>query len=152
MSVFNNAAMRKRSRIALALLFLAVIGGIAWLALRPSEPMYKGKRLSVWLENYDHGRSDPGFQETGEAVRHIGTNAIPTLLRRVRAKDSLLTLRLIALAQKQHVFKVKFKPASILQLEGMVGFQALGADGKDAVAELIRMYEQDRFTGSRDQV
>ena len=38
-----------------------------------------------------------------ERLRHIGTNAIPTLLRRLRAKDSPLTLRLVALAQKQHL-------------------------------------------------
>ncbi|MDB6063830.1 MAG: repeat-containing protein [Pedosphaera sp.] len=149
--------MRKRSRIALALLLLAVIGGVAWLTLRPNEPMYKGKRLSAWLEAYALATTEsiqdlPSPREADEAVRHIGTNAIPLLLRRLRANDSRVTLRLVALAGKQHFFKVKFRPAWLIRPEGVRGFQALGADGKDAVPELIRMYEQDRFAESRDQV
>jgi hypothetical protein len=55
MSFFHDPIIRNRSRIALALLLLAVIGGFMWLALRPSEPdpVYKGKRLSDWLSYYD---------------------------------------------------------------------------------------------------
>jgi len=33
----------------------------------------------------------------------LGTNAIPELLRMIKAKDSALTLDLITLAQKQHL-------------------------------------------------
>ncbi|MDB6068695.1 MAG: HEAT-like repeat protein [Pedosphaera sp.] len=143
--------MRKRSRIALALLLLAVIGGIVWLASRPSEPMYKGKRLSVWLKFYDayatgsltSPQDRDNLKLADEAVRAIGTNAIPTLLRKLGAKDSALTVRLMALAQKQHLFKVKFAPAYIRRYEGSSGLEALGARGKSAVPELIRMYEQD---------
>ncbi|MDB6065623.1 MAG: repeat protein [Pedosphaera sp.] len=147
--------MRKRSRISLALLLVAVIGAIAWLTLRPNEPMYKGKRLSAWLKVYD-SETGPTFRTEGEgadeAVRHIGTNAIPTLLRRLRAKDSPLTLRLVGLAKKQHVFEVKFASAWDKQVEGLHGFHALGTNGKDAVPELIRMYEQDSSPESRFSV
>ncbi|MDB6064278.1 MAG: repeat protein [Pedosphaera sp.] len=141
-----NAAMRKRSRIALTFLLLAVIGGIAWLALRPSEPdpVYKGKRLSVWLEDYVDPNSTSiavtDSDETDEAVRRLGTNAIPILLRRLRAKDSTFTSLLGFLSRKLHLFKVNFTPAWLLQQEGIQGFQALGSNGKAAVPELIRMY------------
>jgi HEAT repeat protein len=153
MRFFHNAAMKKRSRIGFALLLLAVVGGVMWLILRPSEPMYKGKPLSVWLEGYEPPFGGPindaRYAEADQAVRHIGTNAIPTLLHRLSAKDSPLTLRFVALARKQHVFQVNFRPASMLQQEGEDGFRALGAVGKDAVPELIRMFEQDHALEDR---
>lgn len=155
MSLFHNAVMRKRSRIALALLLL---GGIGWLILRPNEPRYKGKKLNVWLEDYTVLFSqNPAYdlnklEEIDDAVRHIGTNAIPTLLRRLQAKDSPLKLRLVALAQYQHFFKVRFKSAYRLQQEGADGLDALGADAKYAVPELIKLFEQRTVSEPRDDV
>jgi HEAT repeat protein len=155
MRLFNNAAMRKRSRIAFALLLL---GGIAWLMSLLSEPMYKGKRLNVWLGDYTVIFSqDPPYdlnklEEIDDAVRHMGTNAIPILLRRLRAKDSPLKRRLVALAQQQHILKVKFKSAYRLQQEGADGLDALGADAKYAVPELIKLFEQRTVSEPRDDV
>jgi len=42
-------AMRVRSRIAVAVLVAALLGGLACLALRQQEPMYQGKTLTYWL-------------------------------------------------------------------------------------------------------
>ena len=44
-------------------------------------------------------------------LQQIGTNAIPTLLRMLRARDSSFKLKLISLAQKQHFIKFDFVPA-----------------------------------------
>ena len=42
--------MSKRSRILLALLLAAILGGLAWQVLKPREPVYnKGKSLTQWL-------------------------------------------------------------------------------------------------------
>ncbi|MDB6067029.1 MAG: HEAT-like repeat protein [Pedosphaera sp.] len=157
MNLFHIATMKKRFRIGFGLLLVGAVGGVAWLALRPGEPMYKGKRLSVWLKVYDSAAGykpySPARQkEADDAIRSIGTNAIPTLLRRIRAKDSASTLWLVSLAEKQRVFKVKFRYAWILHVEGKNGFRALGAGGKDAVPELIRIFEQDHSTESREDV
>jgi len=45
--------MRKRVKIALAVLLVAIAGVIAWQALRPRESVYQGKRLSLWLLRYE---------------------------------------------------------------------------------------------------
>lgn len=85
MSFVHNAAVRKRFRIGFGLLLLAVFGGIAWLTLRPSEPMYEGKTLSVWLEEYVHSSPNSELSNNAkDALHHIGTNAIPTLLCRLK--------------------------------------------------------------------
>lgn len=135
--------MRKRSRILFALAVVAVVGAIAWLALRPKvqEPVYGGKPLSVWLESYNSSDT-VALEQLHEAIRHIGTNTIPLLLRRLQAKDSPLMLKLVALARKQHIFPVKFTEAEILQEQACFGFVALGEDGRDAVPELIKIYNK----------
>ena len=94
---------------------LAIAGAAGWLTLTwPREPTYNGKPLTYWLEHYlppptnigsSYALSDPA---AAEAIRRIGTNGIPTLLRLLRAYDSPLKLRLIALAQRQHLISVEF--------------------------------------------
>lgn len=139
--------MKKRFRIVFGILLLLVVGGIAWLTLRSSEPLYKGKPLSAWLEafdkNYDFIGSTENMDrgiEASEAVRHIGTNAIPTLLRRLRAKDNPLADRLYALAQKQHFVAVEHVPAYLRRTEGRSGFRVLGPEGRAAVPALMKLY------------
>jgi len=41
--------MRKRLRIALAVLVVALVGLALWQGLREPEPVYQGKRLGRWL-------------------------------------------------------------------------------------------------------
>src|SRR5215469_11736120 len=99
--MFDNAmkALAKYFRIACPwVVLLALLGGLAWEVLRtkdPPEPVYQGKRLGEWLAGYN-GPSP----ETDEVVRRLGTNAIPTLLRMLRAKDSQLAAGLVKLVRK----------------------------------------------------
>ena len=67
---------------------MSVLVGISVIALWPEErePEYSGKRLSEWLEptlNYPAANENIRAQmEPAEAaVRHIGTNALPYILR-----------------------------------------------------------------------
>ena len=69
----------------------------AWQGLLEREPVYQGKSLSFWLQGYIQGGSYIGVwpePEVDEAVRQIGTNAIPALLHMLRAHDSKLKLAL----------------------------------------------------------
>ena len=104
--------------IALAVLFVALVGVIVWQVAQPAdEPIYKGKPLSGWLKAYvNNAKSsdDPQLLKVNEAVRQAGTNAIPTLLRLLRAKDSALKLKLMDLAEIQHIIKIRFTPAEEL--------------------------------------
>ena len=46
--------------------------------------------------------------KTDEVVRQAGTNALPTLLRMLRAKDSSLKVNLVDLLTRQHIIKMDF--------------------------------------------
>src|SRR5207253_1864353 len=80
-------AMRKR-RVFLILLGAVLAGVLVAVWRREREPEYGGKKLSEWVDRYDripsfplHGLLPQEISATDEAVRGIGTNGIPFLLK-----------------------------------------------------------------------
>ena len=91
--------MKNWRRIALAAFAAIILSGVLWQTRRSHEPVYQGKPLSFWLEQYyqkiNAGASLPSqdeivWDETAVAIRGIGTNAIPYLLRLAAADDTAL--------------------------------------------------------------
>ena len=73
--------MRKH-RLFLVLVALAVLVAVLAVVLRPApEPEYGGKKLSEWVERLVRHSWEGPDVEAEEAVRQIGTNAIPFLLQ-----------------------------------------------------------------------
>jgi HEAT repeat protein len=174
--------MRKRVHIVLAVLLVMLAGVAAWQGLREREPVYQGKSLSKWLEDYTAlrgaftlGGATVGFVGAGggmqgyrfdsakvdAAVRQIGTNALPTLLRMLRVKDSALRLKLERFARQHTGFRVEFTPdgtlnvhnvhrvidlsltsSEALRFRAVAAFRALGGEARRAVPELIEIYKQ----------
>jgi hypothetical protein len=54
---------------------LAIIGALAFALAKPTEPTYKGHTLSYWVQTSDYN------DEAETAIKAIGTNAIPVLIR-----------------------------------------------------------------------
>src|SRR5437660_11441199 len=72
--------MRKRG-VYLIVAILVVAGVLVAVFNREREPEYGGKRLSEWVEQYaDHSDSLGQKAEAADAIRHIGTNAVPYLI------------------------------------------------------------------------
>jgi hypothetical protein len=69
-------------------LWALVLGGVvvgACLALRQPQPEYRGRSLSQWLTRYGRSGDDElRRREAADAVRQIGTNAIPYLVENIR--------------------------------------------------------------------
>lgn len=164
----------KPLKITIALVLLAVFGVIVWQAVKPSdEPVYKGRTLTSWLGDspdvswalnfknlagsyqweagYGTGVGRILSGEAADAVRHIGVDAIPTLLRHLRGGDSAFTARLRELAQRQHIVNLKLKPLKPTHARyGLLGFCLLGTNGSSAVPALIRIAAQDAYPGARE--
>jgi hypothetical protein len=134
-----------KSRILLAT--LALVGGTVLVghALRSSEPVYEGKKLTVWLEEYDQFGPNVTHEKARTAVRAIGTNAIPTLLRLLNARDSYSKLVVMKLAAKQSLFKIEFTRAATLHSRALAAFRALGSCGRTALPALSAMKREDNF-------
>src|SRR4051812_21119456 len=146
--------MRKRFRIILAIVIAALVGGAVWQVVRPRqrEPVYQGKPLSFWLgAPYSNRDYRVTTREVEEALSQIGTNAIPTLLQSLRAKDSALTSKILDLAEKQRFITIRHTPAWQQNGEAAIGFQILGASAKEAVPALIEIYNQNISGSSRVQ-
>ena len=87
--------MRKRNvyLLLLAGALLAVV--LALLFTREREPEYGGKRLSEWVDRYARQfGSFPGDPEPGDAIRHIGTNGLPSLLTQLFYKKPALKTKM----------------------------------------------------------
>jgi hypothetical protein len=145
-----------RVGIVLAVVVVALIGVVVWQVLRPQkrEPVYQGKGLRTWL---GEARHESNWQTRGRAeaaIRHIGTNAIPTLLEMLRQKDSPLASKMIPwwgrhIAPMQPLPSfIRFPPwyrnqAATLVYEAERGFEILGTNAQQTVTALMEVYEQN---------
>jgi hypothetical protein len=151
--------MRKRLQIAFAVSLVVITAVVAFQVVRPQEhePVYQGKPLSAWLREYagwDIGPAEWALAKRRSeiAVRQIGTNAIPALLRMIQKMESPRMSRLIDLwdqhfANRNHLPTWIRHPswyknqARYLNMEGEIGFKILGASAEQAVPALISVYE-----------
>lgn len=143
--------MSKRLRIAVALLFVSVITLVAWRVLvspppEPKEPSLQGRTLTDWIEEsgttYTSFRgpkgSDPRNQTARNAVKQIGTNGIPTLLKMIQAQDPPPKARFISWANRTGT-PIHFRDATELWSLAHEGFTILGKDAADATPSLIAL-------------
>jgi tetratricopeptide (TPR) repeat protein len=136
---------RWKGRALLLLVFLIGLGGLLWLANADREPSWRGKSLSKWLleaKNSDSGffdHKDPKVLKCRDAVRSIGTNAIPTLLRILQAKDSKLKQAAMDLIERQNLIKVPIQSSDDRKGLATIGFYFLGDLATNAVPALIEL-------------
>jgi HEAT repeat protein len=85
--------VRARRYLTVGILVLAILGGCWWLVLRSqeTEPVYRGKTLSAWLNETDP-QTAKLTDEAAEAVRQIGTNARHYLLKEIGAPNRINSL------------------------------------------------------------
>lgn len=129
----------KHYRGLIVALAIALSVGIAFVALRPREPVYQGKRLGVWVANLSPGNSQEAWLQGGEALRQMGTNALPFLVRMLESSDSRLKLRLMSWLQQQSLVKLHFKPASFRRYCARRALEVLGSSVKPAVPQLVQI-------------
>jgi hypothetical protein len=138
--------MKKNLLISLAILFLVVVGAVVWQAVRQREPVHQGKALSFWLKGFDGGYNDPSkpsYNESVEAVREAGTNALPTLLRMLRTRDSDLKHRLTRLGLRQRLVNIEYVTADRQRWAAREGFVALGLKAKWAIPQLVEISQEE---------
>jgi len=91
---WTTCAMHYRIVTLLGLLVM-ISAGFAAAGQAAREPSIDGKRLSVWLDEYQKSIPRPGYDgdprmraHAGQAVRKIGTNSIPWLLVELSAREA----------------------------------------------------------------
>jgi hypothetical protein len=136
--------------VGVCVFILALLGGSS------NEPVYQGKTLSLWLDDYFQSRwtsHDPVTRTNAEeAVRQIGTNAIPTLLKMIKAQNpSPVMFKLMELARNRRLEKLLY-PRSAFQrhVQALEAFRILNTNAACAVPELISISDEPRYPTSQE--
>ncbi len=118
-------------------MLLILIGFGIWHGMRTREPRYKDKPMSFWITGVG---CTPN--ETQEAMDHLGTNCIPTLLRMVKAEDSPAKERFDRFVHSFHI-PIKVENAEVDHILAIHGFGLLGSQAQGAVGPLIELYDEN---------
>ena len=136
----------KRGRLALLILCGCVlVAGVVWVAWpREREPEYQGRKLSEWLQIYGESfYSSPSDdvalakdREVKKAVQHIGTNAVPWLLRWLVQSSGppevvKRLVRRIPLSFARTLWTTR------LNSHALIGFSLLGPEASPAIPQLV---------------
>lgn len=136
--------MRNRAQIALALVLVTgFLGAVVWQKLHRWEPAYEGRDLSSWLTDFDLESAGSPDRAT-QAVRAIGTNALPVLLRMICTKDPLWKRCLIVFNARQSLIQLRISRAAVIRYRATQGYGTLGTEAKDGVASLIEIMQSER--------
>jgi len=130
--------MKGRTKLLCAALPLAVVTGVLFEIIKSREPVYEGRPLSAWLKAL--GDSTPQEREKPtRAIQAIGTNAIPTLLRKLRIRKNPLKEKLMSMDNSWD-WKFPFQRADDVRWQGVNGFRILGSIAKAATPELVKAF------------
>jgi HEAT repeat protein len=134
----------KRTRISLFVGLLFIIAALILAVARSREPVYNGKKLSEWLQILTpdpEKASNPKDREEAEfAIRQIGTNALPVLLKMLHSKENSFKSRLKdTLEYDQEIVDIRFLPRDWNYVRAVNALFVLGPSAKPTIPELNRM-------------
>jgi hypothetical protein len=117
--------------------------------VRPGErePEYQGKKLSAWLEirNRETGQTPSEYERANEAIRQIGTNALPYLLRWIRDDPNPRRTRLMVVVERwlparlRRIYGVGHDLAERRRVWAIQCFFGLGESATSAIPDLVQL-------------
>lgn len=147
--------MGKNRRILVAVLLPFVIGAFAYEVIRPHEPEFQGRRLTSWLaydmahlSSLDSMATEAEQDQVRNAVRHIGADAIPVLMKLIQAKDGLFKQQLVQFTQRYPFIPIHPRSAGECHGMAMLGFKLLGPLAEPAVPALTKLLDDCEGDGA----
>lgn len=135
----KNCMNRKLALLAAAITIFATFTILAVVLRTTEDPQFAGRPLSAWLHLYSKSKSTPDIHriEAEAAIRSIGTNALPLILRRLHGRDAATKLFFMRLFS--HPKLVRWRPISASDLceEALDGLSVLGPISAPLIPELV---------------
>ena len=151
-----------------------LLAGTLFYATRPTDPVYKGKRLSAYLTAVRSAGLHLGYNwswwdepdpiELGkphaecrftdehalEAVSHVGTNALPLLIRMLKTQEPLAQRWLRHLSDVypplQRFIRLKTATAAFEHpIAAVAAFQELGPKAAPVIPDLLALMQQPQY-------
>ncbi len=146
---------RKTRAAAIAALVLATLGVLLWILLSPGErePVYQGKTLTYWLSDFWPGRNPTPekLEQDKLAVRQIGTNAIPILLKWISAKDDPVKQKMVTWISRHPWVPFHLESSVDKNMLAVSGFGILGKSqtgvAVPALVEIVRTAGGSKTSG-----
>jgi hypothetical protein len=113
----------RRILLAVILLSMAVFL-VLHVERNARDPMINGKRLSVWIEEFDLWALPSASSVS--ILENSGALAEKLLIQMLRSRDSKLKLKLRELLSKQSLIKLEFASATFLQFQALNTCNLLG--------------------------
>ena len=134
---------------------LAFLGGFAWLVLRPHEPVFEGQPLSVVLHQAaargvmvgsSYSAGEPSEVQMARlraerALRALGTNALPILVKWAGARMSIFRrlVGAVATAPASRLDFLHLQPQEDKPAIAAWGMRFFGSEARPAVPALTRL-------------
>jgi hypothetical protein len=129
--------MRKHWKTSLILFAVVASTAVIVVLLRTPEPTYKGRTISVWLEDWAAGKGT----EYRDALQTIGTNALPYAMGNLARNDSTWRKTYAAYQPKLPRFLQKLFPAPKPVLREVDGANVFFYLGTNSIPEAITLLE-----------
>jgi HEAT repeat protein len=130
--------MGKKRGLLLAVLFVALAGGMVWMLSPPAEPVCRGKRLSAWLKEANGYPGDTN-QAAFVAFRELGTNAIPALLKTLQSGDPPFQRLILELNRLQPLVHFPVRETERQRRAASCALYAMGTHAKPALPALTNL-------------
>lgn len=145
---YASPDMKACSRKAVFVLFgVLALGLLSWGWLRFREPIYQGRRLSSWLEELGRSWPGQGSEQSAQAIREIGTNALPHIINAIKANDPPIKVKLVGLLRRQNLIKFQFRMADEKRDRAYKALLVLRSEAKSAIPEIGRMLDEGYLAG-----
>jgi hypothetical protein len=124
-----------RRWIIVAGVIAAIVATFTIATNRGGEPRYQGRALSEWIQDARiadwksrnaYYQLDPKGQAASNALAHISTNALPTLVKWAFAKDSKTKAAIIEWLNSHPALHIHIRDAAVWQSVAAEGFELLG--------------------------
>lgn len=141
---FWGRAAGHRINILGAMLAIAFVTSFAQsVKVEAMEPSYLGRSLSSWLADFNNPTSPNAERMAAEAVRHIGSPALPYLVERLSESNNIAYLKILKKWQKTQTNSAPpGVPPPSPRWEGFCGLDALGVVAMPALPDLQKLLEE----------
>jgi hypothetical protein len=132
-------------RLRIVILVTVLVAGCVTLHLfHAREPRYQDRTLSQWLQVYERATDSQPEKETAvRAIKQIGSNAFPFLLKELACDDTPLEFRVKFWLRRHSLISVDFIEPQEHWRRGLECFQILKADAMGAVPGLVKLTKGD---------